>query len=112
MSRLEPQFVQIPIESFLKEVTDKESSDFISDEDARVIVRSAINKSVSDMLAADESRTFDQHTKKSINEYLDMCIQGTGHHRHLQGMYYEIRSQAKPLQVSVGYHRIANTLVT
>ena len=27
-------------------------------------------------------------------------------------MYYEIRSQAKPLRVSVGYHHIAKTLVT
>ena len=38
-----------------------------------------------------------------------MCIQGMN---HLRGMYYDIRSQAKPLCVSVGYHRIAKTLVT
>ena len=84
--------MQIPIESFLKEVTDEESSDFISDVDARVMVRSSINESVSEMLAADTSGTYDEKTKKSINEYLDMCIQGTDHHRHLRGMYYEIRS--------------------
>ena len=36
LSRLEPQFAQIPIESFLSETTETDPTDFISDDDSRV----------------------------------------------------------------------------
>ena len=80
LSRLELQFVQI------------------------LIVRSAINEAVKEILDADASGIYDDVAKSSINDYLEMCIQGMN---HLRGMYYEIRSQAKPLRISV-----AKTLVT
>ena len=105
---LDPQFVQIPIARFLSEEPDQ-SADFISDHDARIMVRSAINEVVRDILTADTSGVYDDLAKDAINEYLDMAIHGTD---HLRGMYYEIRSQAEPLQVSLGYRRVANTLVT
>ena len=105
---LEPQFVQILIEHFLSEETDQ-SDNFISDQDARIMVRSAINEVVKDILTADTSGVYDDLVKVAINEYLDMSIHGTD---HLRGMYYEIRSQAEPLQVSLGYRHVANTLLT
>ena len=105
---LDPQFVQIPIARFLSEDTDQ-SADFISDHDARIMVRSAINEVVGDILTADTSGVYDNPVKDAINDYLEMAIHGTD---HLRGMYYEIRSQAEPLQVSLGYRSVANTLVT
>ena len=109
LSRLESHIVEIPIESFLTETIADQPTDFISDDDARVIVRSAVNEAAKTILDTADSAIYDDLAKTSINDYLEMCIQGTN---HLRGMYYEIRSQAKPLCVSVGYFRIANTLVT
>ena len=105
---LEPRFAQIPIARFLSADPDQ-SADFISDHDARIMVRSAINEVVGEILTADTSGVYDDLVKIAINEYLDMSIHGTD---HLRGMYYEILSQADPLQVSLGYHSVANTLVT
>ena len=61
---LELQFVQIPIERFLSEETDQ-SADFISDHDARVMVRSAINEVVKDILTADTSGVHDDLVRQS-----------------------------------------------
>ena len=71
LSRLEPQFAQIPIESFLSETTATEPTDFISDDDSRVIVRSAINTTVSDMLATDELQQTSQ--KIDYTQIAAMC---------------------------------------
>ena len=108
LRRLEPQYVQIPVESFLSETPDK-GDIYVGDHDAKVIVRTAINEAVMEMLDADESGVYDDDTKKSIEQYLGMLVQGT---EHLKGLYYEIRSKSKPLQVTVGYHRVARTLVS
>ena len=109
LSCLTPQYVQIPIARFLREEAENQPTEFISDDKARFMVRSAINEAVKDILDTDTSGVYDDIVKISINEYLDMCIQGT---THLRGMYYEIKSQAEPLRVSVGYRCIANALVT
>ena len=67
--------MQIPIKGFLSETAENQPTDFISDDDARVMVRSAINEAVEDFLDADTSGIYDDVAKSSINDYLEMCIQ-------------------------------------
>ena len=59
LSRLESHIVEIPIESFLTETIAGQPTDFISDDDARIIVRSAVNEAVKTILDTADSAIYD-----------------------------------------------------